>query len=81
MSDCVGYGVPNASACSSKFWEFVNSSYNTPELYIGSVCRSFLLAWQDCAIGPIDSANIVINATQDQMITEEDINETVQTIG
>ena len=81
MSDCGGYGVPNPFTCSSKFWEYVNSSYNTPELYIGSVCRSYLLAWQDCAIGPIDSASIVINATQAQTITENDLSETVQAIG
>ena len=81
MSDCVGYGIPNSSACSSIMWELVNSSYNTPQLYTGSVCRPYLLAWQDCAIGPTDSGNIVINASQDQAVTERLLSDTIQSIG
>ena len=80
MSDCGGYGIPNSSACSSITWELVNSSYNTPQLYTGSVCRSYLLAWQDCAIGPTDLGNVVINASQDQAVTEQLLSDTFQAI-
>ena len=81
MSDCGGYGVPNSSVCSSRIWEFVNSSYNAPELYTGSACWSYLLTWQDCAIGPIGSSNIAINATQDQIITEQLLSNVIKEIG
>ena len=78
-SDCGGYGLPNSSACTSMIWKLKNSSYN-PEPYIGSVCRSYLLAWQDCAVGPMDSDIIVINASQDQTENEQLAVETYQVI-
>ena len=81
MSDCGGYGNPNNSACSSKFLEFVNSSYNTPQLYTERVCRSYLLAWKDCIIGPTGSSNVVINASQEQAVTEQMLLDTFQVIG
>ena len=81
MSDCGGHGIPNSSACSSKIMEFVNSSYTTPQLYTGSLCKSYLLAWQECIIGPTDSSTVVINASEDQAVTEQMLLDTFQALG
>ena len=62
-------------------WQFQNSSYYVPEAYTGSVCRSYLLAWQDCAVGPTDSGNVAINAFQDQTMTEQLLSETIKAVG
>ena len=71
MSDCGEYGAPNSSVCSSLIWEFQSNTSLAPEAYIGSVCTSYLLSWQNCAVGPVDSGIIVINATVDQAENEQ----------
>ena len=80
MSDCGGYGLPNSSACSSIMWELVNDSYNA-EVYTGSVCRSYLLGWQECMIGPTDSGIVAINSSQNQTDTEKLAVESLQVLG
>ena len=61
-------------------WAFQNTSY-TPENYIGSVCRTHLLEWQDCAIGPKDSDIVAINASQDQTQAEQLLTEILPLFG
>ena len=72
MSDCGGGYV---------IWELQNESYYNPEPYTGSVCRSSLLVWQDCALGPTNSENIVIGVIQDQTVTEQLLSDVIQAIG
>ena len=72
--------MPNSSACSSMIWAYRNTSYAL-ENYRGSVCSTYLLEWQDCAIGPTDSDMVVINASQDQTQAEQLLIETLQLIG
>ena len=81
MSDCGEYGVPNSSVCSSLIWKFQNSTSLAPEAYVGSVCTSYLLSWQNCVVGPTDSGIIVINATVDQAENEQLAIETLEAIG
>ena len=54
MSDCGEYGAPNSSVCSSLIWEFQSNTPLALEAYIGSACTSYLLSWQNCAVGPTD---------------------------
>ena len=79
-SECRGYAQPNTSTCSSMIWGLQNSSFYTPEPYIGGVCSSFLRVWQDCAVGPMDSGIIVINATVDQEEKEQLAKQALQVI-
>ena len=79
-SECRGYGQPNTSTCSSMIWGFQDSSFYTPEPYIGGVCTSFLLDWQDCAVGPTESGIIVINTTVDQEEKEQLAKQALQVI-
>ena len=51
-------------------WVLDNSTCN-PEPYIGSVCRTHLLKWQDCAIGPSESGIVTINTEIDQNEAEQ----------
>ena len=79
MSDCGGYGLPNISVCNSMIWKFKNSTKNS-EPYFGSVCRLYLLEWQDCAVGPTDSGIILINSSQDQTENEQLASATLEVI-
>ena len=81
VSDCGEYGVPNASACSSMIWEFQSNTSDVPETYIGSACTSYLLSWQNCAVGPTDSGIILINATIDQAENEQLAIDTINILG
>ena len=71
MSVCSEHGLPNSSLCKSMTWTFVNSNF-TPLTYVGSVCRRYLLAWQDCTIGPsfVDN-NISISVFESQAEIEQ----------
>ena len=81
MSNCGEYGVPNSSVCSSMIWEFQNDTFLAPEAYIGSVCSSYLLSWQNCAVGTTDSDVIIINATADQAENEQLAIDIIQALG
>ena len=81
MSDCGEYGAPNSSDCSFLIWEFQSNTSLAPEAYIGSVCTSYLLSWQNCAVGLTDSGIIVINATVDQAENEQLAIDTFSAIG
>ena len=81
MSDCGEYGAPNSSDCSSLIWEFQSNMSVRPEAYTGSACSSYLLNWQNCALGPTDSGIIVINANVDQAENEQLAIDTLDVIG
>ena len=80
MSICDEYGRLKSSACNSMAWEFSNSSHDA-EPYIGSVCRSHLLAWQDCAIGSAESGIVLVNAFINQPGVENGVNKSLQLLG
>ena len=79
MSD--GYSLPNSSDCSATTWLLDDSSCNAPEIYTGSVCRTYLLAWQNCAIGPKQSDALAINATTDQADMEQLVIQIFEALG
>ena len=62
-------------------WEFQNNTFLAPEAYIGSVCSSYLLTWQNCAVGTTYSDIIIINATADQAENELLAMDSIQAIG
>ena len=61
-------------------WEFDNDSCN-PEPYTGSVCRTHLLKWQNCAVGPTESGIVAISTHINQAENEKLALEAFQLIG
>ena len=80
MSDCSEHGLPNPSLCKSMTWSFMNSSFN-PQIYVGSVCRNHLLAWQNCTIGSSVVDNISISVMESQAEIEQLAVQTYDVIG
>ena len=72
VSECDKYGVVNSTPWSPSAWEFDNSSCK-PAPYIGSVCTTHLLKWQDCTIGSSESGIVAISAEVDQNEVEQSI--------
>ena len=69
-SACGKYDVPDSTSCSPMAWVFDNSTCN-PQPYIGSICRTQLLKWQNCAIGPSESGTVAISTEVDQNQAEQ----------
>ena len=77
---CGEYNLLNSSFCSSLFWEYGNSTCK-PDLYIGSVCSTDLMTWQNCVFGTTESDIPLITELSDQEEAEELAVTILQVIG
>ena len=74
------YTLLNPSPCTSVSLEYGNSSCK-PEAYTGSVCATYLIAWQNCVFGTTVSDLPVITTLPDQDVAEEEAMYALSNIG